>query len=107
MIGFEDHAVFMNPNEFGTVATIKGVRISGIFNNPSANVDIASAYIQNRKTTLKIPEERAAGVAIRDLVSVKGQSYHVTDVDFDGYGYCILTLSKSNGHKQPKPPIQY
>ncbi len=112
MIGFDDDAVFMNTADFGISAIIKIGRVSrivsGIFDDKSSGIDVASGFIQAPKITFMVSSKLVCNIAVRDTVTIKRQCFIVVEPpSHDGSGFCLLTLSKHDAEQKSTSSIQY
>ncbi len=87
----------------------KRIFTSGIFDEPSSNVDAASGFIENTAPTLHLRDEDAKCVEIRTVIYVKKQKYIVAAApEKDGFGMTTLTLAKhEEDDHEKRPRIRY
>lgn len=87
----EDLSVFFNTSELATAATLDGVAVAGIFDNPYAQAFDGMATAEPMYT---LPSASAAGATQASLLVVQGTSYRVRSVQPDGTGLSTLLLNR-------------
>lgn len=88
----ENMAAFFNPAEFATTATIAGVAVPVIFEQPYAS---AFGEALDATAPVCVLPTAAAAVVRGDSIAINGVTYQVDRVEPDGTGLSRLTLYPS------------
>ena len=60
---------------------------------PSRDMNLALGVICTTEPTLRVPGSTVPAISKKDLFTVAGTQYKVTDFKFDGFGITTITLS--------------
>ena len=113
MIGAGDFGVFFNPKDFGTPATLHlsvgDKQVTGIFNNPQQTAKLkGGGFVEGDKASLLIPDNDAAGLNVRDRVTVAGSQWQLVRQPVpEGSGLTRVYLGAKDAKQSSNPAIQY
>jgi hypothetical protein len=113
VISAGDFGVFFNPKDFGTPATLHlpvgDKQVTGIFNNPQQTAKLkGGGFVEGDKASLLLPDNDAAGLNVRDRVTVAGSQWQLVRQPVpEGSGLTRVYLGAKDAKQSSNPAIQY
>lgn len=113
MIGANDFGLFFNPKDFGTPAILHlssgNKPVVGIYKNPQQTAKLkGGGFVEGNNASLLLPDSDAAGLNIRDCVTVAGSEWQLVKQPVpEGSGLTRVYLGVKDAKQSTKPAIRY